>query len=146
MPFSLLSCANCLQRAVVLQAAQQAEKHLMGMEGVRCLNQRWEFPLIKDGSSWWVHCAHGGNGALNWILVILQTGLLLLLACGETDCKLEFCLLPWDVIGGCVESVEVVHLLKDAVRGKLGAGCVWCFGSEMSFLRKISNEAVRWSN
>lgn len=44
MPFSLLSCANYLQRAVVLQAAQQAEKHLMGMEGVKFVDQMWEFP------------------------------------------------------------------------------------------------------
>lgn len=40
-------------------------------------------------------------------------------------------------MGGCVESVEVAHL-KYAVRGRLGAGCVSCFGSEMYFLRRIN--------
>lgn len=69
-------------------------------------------------------CTHVGNGALNWILLILLNGLLLLLGCREIICKLESCLLPREVVKGCVESVEVAHLSKEAIRGRLGAACV----------------------
>lgn len=45
-------------------------------------------------------------------------------------------------MGGCIESVKVAHL-NGAVRGRLGAGCVSCFVSEIFFLRRINEEAVR---
>jgi len=86
----------------------------MGMEEIKFVDQRWE------SMSW----NHGSNGSLNWILLVLLTGLLLLLACREITCKLESCLLPQEVMNGCAESVEVAHLLKQVLRGRLRAGCV----------------------